>query len=86
MKKLWIMICTFGFIIIPPNIYAKKTRKRVVYKKYEKFDFEEIKLQGEVAAPGDLSVMTRFQRRFRNKLPYKTSFNPEIKRSLKRIK
>jgi hypothetical protein len=74
------------FVFVSPYAYGRQTIKKYVYKKYEKFDFEEIGLEGEVSAPGDLSVMTRFQRRFRNKLPYKTSFNPELKKSLKRIK
>ncbi len=80
--KIW-TLCLLLFISLS---LGAQPRKKFVYKKYEKFDFEEISLQGEVVAPGDLSVMTRFQRHFRNKLPYKRSFNRELKRSLKRIK
>ena len=84
MKKV---LSFLTLLLLVSNVtQAQQTIKKYVYKKYEKFDFEEISLQGEVAAPGDLSVMTRFQRQFRNKLPYKRSFNPELKKSLKRIK
>lgn len=84
--KIFTLITAILFFLSSTSVFSRVTTKKYVYKKYERFDFEEIKLQGEIAAPGDLSVMTRFQRRFRNKLPYKTSFNPEIKKSLKRIK
>lgn len=84
MKKIFSFL--FIFLLMVSFAQGQQRQKKYVYKKYEKFDFEEINLQGEVSAPGDLSVMTRFQRRFRNKLPYKTSFNPELKKSLKRIK
>ncbi len=86
MKKIFLFITIVLISGLFTSSFAKKSTKKYVYKKYEKFDFEEIKLQGEVAAPGDLSVMTRFQRRFRNRLPYRTSFNPEMRKSLKRIK
>lgn len=84
--KIFTVITAILFFLSATSAFSRTTTKKYVYKKYERFDFEEIKLQGEIAAPGDLSVMTRFQRKFRNKLPYKTSFNPEIKKSLKRIK
>lgn len=56
------------------------------YKKYEKFDFENFYIEGQLGAPGDLSLNPRFQKMFRNKLPYRKSFNDKIRRSVERIR
>lgn len=56
------------------------------YKKYQKFDFEDLVIEGETGSPGDLSINPRVQRKFKNKLPYRKNFNAEIKRSLERIR
>jgi hypothetical protein len=64
-----------------------KPKEKVVYKykKYEKFDFDELSVTGEAGSPGDLSVTPRYQKRFDNKLPLKTDFNPEIRKSIERV-
>ena len=56
------------------------------YKKYEKFDFEDMRIEGEVGTPGDLSIRPRFQKRYKNRLPYRKNFNAEIKKAVERIK
>ncbi len=56
------------------------------YKKYEKFDFDEIGIEGDTGSPGDLSVNQRYQRKFRNKLPYRRNFNPEIRKAVERLR
>lgn len=55
------------------------------YKKYQKFDFEDLNVKGE-GSPGDLSLRPRFKRKFKNRLPYRKNFNPEIRRSLERVR
>ena len=56
------------------------------YKKYEKFDFDDLTVDGEVGSPGDLSIAPRYQRKFKNRLPYRKNFNPEIKMALDRVR
>ncbi len=56
------------------------------YKDYEKFDFDDLVIEGDSTSPGDLSVLTRYQRKFDNKLPYRRSFNKEIKKSVGSIR
>lgn len=56
------------------------------YKKYQKFDFEDLVIEGETGNPGDLSIAPRYQRRFENKLPYRKNFNAEIRRGIERVR
>lgn len=56
------------------------------YRQYQKFDFEDIKVEGESGSPGDLSVGQRFQKKFKNELPYRTNFNAQIRRAVERIR
>ena len=55
------------------------------YKKYEKFNLEEISVDGETGVPGDISIINRFKRKFDNKLPYRKNFRPELILSIERI-
>lgn len=72
--------------------FGQGTRKDVVpkiiykYKKYQKFDFEDLVIEGASGSPGDLSINPRLQRKFKNKLPYRKNFNAEIRKSLERIR
>lgn len=96
MKKL--VLC---FFLLLGAAYAKDNKlikKEVVqttegdqeiryeYKKHEKFDFEDIQIEGESGAPGDLSILTRHQQEFKNRLPYRKNFNAEIRKSVERIR
>ena len=80
------------FFILSSNLFAQKelegSKVNIVYKyrKYQKFDFENLVIEGETGSPGDLSVGTRFQRKFRNKLPYRKNFNAEIRKAIERIR
>ena len=55
-------------------------------KKYEKFDFEDLVIEGEVSSPSELSIFPRYEKKFKNILPYRKNFNLEIKRSIERIR
>lgn len=71
------------------NAYAQEAKSEKIiykYKKYEKFDFEDIVIEGETGSPGDLSIDPRFQRRFKNKLPYRKNFNAEIRKGIERVR
>lgn len=59
---------------------------RYEYKKYQKFDFEDIAIEGDTGNPGDLSIASRYQKKFKNKLPYRVNFNPEVARAVERIR
>ncbi len=56
------------------------------YKKYEKFDFSELSIDAGVDSVGDISILSRYQKRYSNKLPYRTNFNPEIIRGIEIIR
>jgi len=65
-----------------------KNNERIIfkYRKYEKFDFEDLVIEGETGSPGDLSIIPRYQRKFKNRLPYRTEFNDFIKKSIERTR
>lgn len=68
--------------------FAQTPEEKIVYKykKYQKFDFEDLVIEGEVGAPGDLSISPRFQKRFKHKLPYRKNFNDRIKQAIVKIR
>ncbi|MBL7664571.1 MAG: hypothetical protein JNM93_05515, partial [Bacteriovoracaceae bacterium] len=63
-------------------------KKNVIYKykKYEKFDFENMQIDGDASSPGDLSISPRFQKNFKNRLPQRTNFNSEMKNGIQAIR
>jgi hypothetical protein len=63
-----------------------KANVRYEYKKYEKFDFDEIGVEGEAGSPGDLSISPRLRKEFRNKLPERADFNQEMKKAIDGIR
>ncbi|WP_372654584.1 hypothetical protein [Halobacteriovorax sp.] len=70
------------------SVRAQESKKNIVYryKKYEKFDFEDLVIEGETGSPGDLSIAPRYQRKFKNKLPYRKNFNSEIRTGVERVR
>lgn len=83
MKRLSIV-----FILLTFNIAADegKSNVRYEYKKYEKFDFDEIAVEGETGAPGDISISPRLRKEFRNKIPERKNFNKEMKKAIDGIR
>lgn len=67
-------------------IVDKKNRIKYKYKKYQKFDFEDLVIEGETGNPGDLSIVPRYQTKFKNRLPYRKNFNAEIRKGMERIR
>ena len=63
-----------------------KKNVRYEYKKFEKFDFDEIGVEGEAGAPGDISISPRGRTEFQNKLPERTNFNKEMKKAIDGIR
>ena len=61
-------------------------RIRYEYKKYEKFDFDDLVIEGDTGNPGDISLTSRYQKKFKNKLPYRTNFIPEMAKAAERVR
>ncbi|HAZ13080.1 MAG: hypothetical protein A2X86_09820 [Bdellovibrionales bacterium GWA2_49_15] len=66
---------------------VKQGEQQIIYKykQFEKFDFDEIGVEGDKGIPGDLSILPRYQKYFKNRLPYRKNFNPEIRKSVERV-
>lgn len=84
------LLVALFFISLSFTVFGQQITKepKVVYKykKYEKFDFEDLVIEGETGGPGDLSVSSRFQKQFKNKLPYRKNFNAEIRKGIERVR
>ena len=86
-----ILICLLLLI----NFAEAQTRKQKVpsnpkviykYKTNEKFDFEDIAIEGDSSSPGDLSIEPRVSQEFKNKLPNRRNFNDRIIEELESLK
>ena len=74
-------------VVLMSSAFAEdKKNIRYEYKKYEKFDFDEIGVEGEAGSPGDLSISPRLRNEFRNKLPERENFNQEMKKAIDGIR
>lgn len=82
MKKIFIFITTF----IAFNVIAQDKNIRYEYKKHEKFDLDEIGVQGEAGSPGDISINPRTRDKFKNQLPEKKNFNKEMRKAVQGIR
>lgn len=62
--------------------------KKVIYtyKQYEKFDFDDLNIEGDTGAPSDISISPIHEKRFTNRLPYRKSFTVEIKKGIERVR
>lgn len=62
--------------------------KKVIYtyKQYEKFDFDDLNIEGDTGAPSDISISPIHEKRFTNRLPYRKSFTMEIKKGIERVR
>ena len=82
MKYLFI----FSLILFVGSVFAQEKTVRYEYKKFEKFDFEEIGVDGEAGSPGDISISPRLRKEFQNKLPERQNFNKEMKKAVDAIR
>jgi hypothetical protein len=83
--KILLAILAFSFLSLS---FANDNEKKVYYeyKKYEKFDFGAIDVEGGSNSPGDLSISPRFRKKFRNKIPERKQFNNEMKKALDSVR
>ena len=68
--------------------WAQSKNKKVIYeyKKFEKFDFDEIGVEGQSGAPGDLSVAPTPKSDYENRLPERKDFLKEMRKSASGIR
>ena len=77
----------FSLLCLSFSTFAAKSKKvNYEYKKFEKFDFSAIDVEGGGASPGDLSISPRFRKKFRNKIPERKAFHREMKRALDTVR
>lgn len=86
----------FSFIVSSLSVHAQDldgkeqmvNGKRVIYtyKQYEKFDFDDLNIEGDTGNPGDLSITPGYERGYKNRLPYRKSFTVEIKKGIERVR
>ena len=62
--------------------YAKNGKIKYRYKKYERFDFDALDVEGTNNSPGDLSISPRFKKKFKNKIPLRKNFNQQMKKAV----
>ena len=73
-------------ILFAMNSFSQREKVIYKYKKFQEFDLEALGVEGEVGAPQDLSLNSRFLKNFKNKLPLRKNFNPEIRRSVEVVR
>ncbi len=84
MKKIILLAM---FMTLPSTLFAQGKGKIIYkYKKFQEFDLEALGVEGELGAPQDLSLNSRFLKKFKNRLPLRKNFNPEIRRSIEVIR
>ena len=83
--KFLTVILALGLFQIAFAQSAKKN-VRYEYKKLERFDFDEIGVEGEAGSPGDISITPRAKSEFRNKIPERQNFNKEMKKAIDGIR
>jgi len=82
MKILTIFLMFFSM----SGFAQSKKNVRYEYKKFEKFDFDEIGVEGEAGSPGDISISPRLRNEFKNKLPERNNFTKEMKKAIDGIR
>lgn len=66
------------------DAWGQETKEKVIYeyKKYEKFDLGNLEVQGELIAPGDISVRERERKRFELDLYSRDNFDDFVAKDL----
>ena len=82
--KIFIIL---SILVMSSSPQAQKKKKIIYeYKKFEKFDFAEIGVEGESGSPGDLSVSPNPRKDYGNRLPERREFNKEIRKAASGIR
>ena len=73
--NIFICLCLLSF----SSFGAEEENVIYKFRKYEKFDLGNLKIQGSIMAPGDISVKERERKEFNRALLERTSFDPEVR-------
>jgi hypothetical protein len=96
MKAFFIVMFIFSSIL-SSRLYSqdfvdgqetKVGNKKVIYtyKQYEKFDFDDLNIEGDTGSPSDITISPIHEKRFTNRLPYRKTFNVEIRKGIERVR
>jgi len=70
-------------IFLTTPLYGGDERKTIFkYKKYEKINLGNLQVQGDIIAPGDLTVEKRKRKVFKRNLFFRSNFNKETLNNL----
>jgi hypothetical protein len=81
MKKLLLVLA-----IYTASICMAEDKVIYQYKKYEKFDLGNLEVQGQLIAPGDISVRERERKRFELELFSRKEFDGFIKKDIESLR
>ncbi len=76
------VLFTIIVLTIGQDLFAQKADENVIYKyrEHESFDLGSLEIQGQIIAPGDLSIQQRSRNDFSTTLYDRTNFIDVIKR------
>lgn len=69
-------------ILMSTFTWAKKAKINYEYKKFERFDFDALDVEGSKPSDGSISIPTRLDGKHKNKLPERKNFDREMKRAI----
>jgi hypothetical protein len=81
MKKLFLL-----FVVLIQVSLAEQEKVIYQYKKYEKFDLGNLEVNGQLVAPGDISVRERDRKRFELELFIRNNFDKSIKKDINSLR
>lgn len=84
MKSLLII----ALLMTSASLFAQKRKSKTTYKykKYEKLYLDELSTTVGDGGLSDLTLDTGISQKFKNALPSREHFKPEVRRSIRRIK
>lgn len=65
-------------LLVTTSVAFGKKKIVIEYRKYEKFDFDALNIEGSENSPGDLSISPRFRKKFRNRIPERKNFKKQM--------
>jgi hypothetical protein len=83
---LFVFITAMSFSSIAKDDKPETKKVIYTYKQFEKFDFDDLNIDGESGAPNDISVSPIHEKRYTNRLPYRRSFVMEIRKGIERVR
>ncbi|WP_127715864.1 hypothetical protein [Halobacteriovorax sp. HLS] len=73
-------------LLFSVSIFAADKNVIVEYKKYESFDLGNLEVEGQILAPGDLSVKERDRKVFERALYERMDFDKESTQDIRNLR